>query len=94
MISSMKTFLSGIPRSEPADPNIEQHPASTLDAMERRIRDIENALVTVTADLERLGMRYQTLRDDLMRAQTSFCDRLKDSGIRAEPVRVPPALEL
>jgi hypothetical protein len=62
--------------------------------MERRVRDLENELVVVTADLERMGLRYMTLRETLMHAQTAFCERLKDSGIKAEPVRVPPALEM
>ena len=86
-------ILSGVPKSEPAGTVVE-HPSSTLDQMERRVRDLENELVVVTADLERLGLKYMSLRETLMHAQTAFCDRLKDSGIKAEPVRVPPALEM
>ena len=88
-------ILSGVPRSEPPDTGtVVEHPSSTLDQMERRVRDLENELVVVTADLERLGLKYMTLRETLMHAQTAFCDRLKDSGIKAEPVRIPPALEM
>ena len=87
-------ILSGVPKSEPHDATIVEHPSSTLDQMERRVRDLENELVVVTADLERLGLKYMTLRETLMHDQTAFCERLKDSGIRAEPVRVPPALEM
>ena len=87
-------ILSGVPKSEPYDATIVEHPSSTLDQMERRVRDLENELVVVTADLERLGLKYMTLRETLMHAQAAFCERLKDSGIRAEPVRVPPALEM
>jgi hypothetical protein len=89
------SILSGVPKSEPSDTGtVVDHPSSTLDQMERRVRDLENELVVVTADLERLGLKYMTLRDTLIHAQNAFCDRLKDSGIRAEPVRVPPALEM
>jgi len=88
-------ILSGVPKSEPQETGtVVEHPSSTLDQMERRVRDIENELVVVTADLERLGLKYMTLRETLMHAQTAFCDRLKDSGIKAEPVRIPPALEM
>lgn len=87
-------ILSGVPKSEPNTGTVVDHPSSTLDQMERRVRDIENELVVVTADLERLGLKYMTLRETLMHAQEAFCDRLKDSGIKAEPVRVPPALEM
>lgn len=87
-------ILSGVPKSEPYDATIVEHPSSTLDQMERRVRDLENELVVVTADLERLGLKYMTLRGTLMHAQAAFCERLKDSGIKAEPVRVPPALEM
>lgn len=87
-------ILSGVPKSEPYDATIVEHPSSTLDQMERRVRDLENELVVVTADLERLGLKYMTLRGTLMHAQTAFCERLKDSGIKAEPARVPPALEM
>jgi hypothetical protein len=89
------SILSGVPKSEPQETGtVVEHPSSTLDQMERRVRDIENELVVVTADLERLGLKYMTLRDTLIHAQTAFCDRLKDSGIKAEPVRIPPALEM
>lgn len=87
-------ILSGVPKSEPHDANVVEHPSSTLDQMEKRIREIENELVIVTADLERMGMKYTTLRETLMHAQAAFCERLKDSGIKAEPARVPPALEM
>lgn len=91
----MKTFLSGIPRTDTDQaPNVETHPASTLDAMEKRLRDIEQEIVGVTADLSRLGMRYMTLRDNYIQSQKAFCDRLKDSGVKAEPVRIPPELEM
>ena len=88
-------ILSGVPKSEPPiTGTVVEHPSSTLDQMERRVRDLENELVVVTADLERLGLKYMTLRGTLMHAQAAFCERLKDSGIKAEPVRVPPALEM
>lgn len=87
-------ILSGVPKSEPDTGTVVEHPSSTLDQMERRVRDLENELVVVTADLERLGLKYMTLRETLMHAQTAFCERLKDSGIKAEPVRIPPALEM
>jgi len=92
MMTRMRDILSGVPKSEPAD--VVEHPSSNLNAMESRIRDIENELVTVTADLERLGLKYNSLRDTLIKSQLTLCDRLKDSGIRAEPVRIPPALEM
>jgi hypothetical protein len=88
------SILSGVPRSESTTGTVVDHPSSTLDQMERRVRDLENELVVVTADLERMGLKYMTLRETLMHAQAAFCERLKDSGIRAEPVRVPPALEM
>ncbi len=88
------SILSGVPKSEPHTGTVVDHPSSTLDQMERRVRDLENELVVVTADLERLGLKYMTLRETLMHAQEAFCERLKDSGIKAEPVRVPPALEM
>ena len=84
-------ILEGVPRSESVAEVVE-HPSSSLDAQERRIRALEGQLVSVTAELSRQVTLYNTLRDDLMTAQAAFCERLKDSGIKAEPVRVPQEL--
>jgi hypothetical protein len=94
IMGSIGSILSRVPVTAEEPDNVVEHPSSTLDQMERRVRDLENELVVVTADLERLGLKYMTLRDTLIHAQTAFCERLKDSGIKAEPVRVPPALEM
>lgn len=66
----------------------------TLDDMEAEIRGIEQHVVSLQCELDRAGRAYTTARADLIRAQNEFCERLKDSGIRGEAVRVPPELEL
>ena len=92
---SLRSILSGVNITQPPPEKsgeVIEHPASGLDQMERRIRDIENEMVDVTAELNRLGLKYMTLRGDLIHAQKVMCERLKDSGIRAEAIRVPVAI--
>ena len=68
--------------------------ASTLDDMEKNIRGIEQHVVSLQCQIQQLAKQYTSARSDLMQAQSEFCERLKDSGVRAEPVRVPPEIEM
>lgn len=87
----MRDVLAGVPVTSEAE--IVQHPGASLDSQARRIRDLEGQLVDVTAELSRHATRYNTIRDDLIRAREQLCEALKDSGIKAEFVRTPPELE-
>lgn len=94
MMGRMRDILVGVPRTGEAAADVVQHPTASLDAQARRIREVEGLLVEATAELSRAGLRYNTLRADLIRARQQFCEQLKDSGIKAEYVSMPPELEL
>lgn len=89
----MSKWWAAVPRTQDGDDdNIVKHPSSSLDAKASRIRELEGQLVDVTAELTRIGTRYNSIRSDLIRARQQLCEQLKDSGIKAEFVS-PPDLE-
>jgi hypothetical protein len=93
-MGKFREILAGVPRTSEQAAEIVPHPSSNLDAQARRIQELESQLVDATAELSRVGLRYNTIRSDLIRAREHLCEALKDSGIKAEFVRVPPELEL
>jgi hypothetical protein len=94
MMGKFREILAGVPRTSKQAAEIVPHPSANLDAQARRIRELEGQLVDATAELSRVGLRYNTIRSDLIRAREQLCEALKESGIKVEFVRVPPELEL
>lgn len=90
----MRDILTGIPKSEPVQAEIVQHPTAGLDAQAKRIREFENQLVDATAVLSRSATDYNRIRADLIRARETFAETLKDSGLRVEYIATPPELEM
>lgn len=88
----MRDVLAGVPVTSEAE--IVQHPTASLDAQASRIRELEGQLVDAQVELTRVATRYNATRTDLMRARHQLCETLKESGIKAEFVRVPDELEL
>ena len=78
----------------PANEEMPVETAQGLDAMEKEIRGIEQHVVSLQCEIQKLGKQYMQARAELMQKQTAFCERLKDSGIMAHAVRVPPEIEM
>lgn len=88
-------LLSRVPNSEPPplQDNIVQLPRPNLDDRAARIRDLDAALMNVAIEIDRLGLKFNTIRADLMRERAAMLNELKESGIKGEFVHVPPEAE-
>lgn len=95
--SKWASLLSGVPRSVPPPPsapgNVVHLPRPSLDARAERIRSLDNQLMDIAIDIDRLGLRFNTIRDELMRERESILTDLKETGIKGEFVHIPPEAE-
>lgn len=92
---SWNTLLRRVPVSEPPPDNAENvvpFRRQSLDEMEARLRDLQNAVVDKGIAVERAVMAYNSARVELEEERQKFADRLKESGARVEyPIQFPEA---
>ena len=92
--SKWGSILAGVPRSEPQTGNVVHLPKPNLDERAKRLHALDNQLMDIAIEMDRMAMRYGTLREEVMRERADFLEALKDSGIKGEFVRTPPAVEM
>lgn len=92
---STRRWWSSIQVSEPrAADNIVPIPARRvgLDVLAARVRELEQSLMDKAMQIDRLGLAFNSQRDELLQARAAMLEALKHEGVRADyPVAIPEA---
>lgn len=99
----VQSFISRAPASgkpapsKPPPPhpdNVVQMPRPSLDDRTRRLRSLDQQLMDIAIEMDRLGMQFNAIREDLMRERALFLDELKVENVKAAFTHEPPEVEL
>lgn len=75
--------------------NVVQLPIGTPDLDDRKlkIRNLDAKLMSIAIDIDRLGLQFNSVRDELMREREAFLNDLKDEGVISHYAHTPPKAE-
>jgi hypothetical protein len=95
---STRRWWNQTPNSEPgfmhAPGNVARMPTPNLDDFEKRIRQLEGELIGIGTEIDRLGMKFNSVRDQLVQVREQMANRLKESGIKAEFMTTFPEIDM
>ena len=75
--------------------NVVQLPieAPDLDDRAAKIRKLDAKLMSIAIDIDRLGLQFNSVRDELMRERAAILEDLKAEGIMGQYAHTPPKAE-
>ena len=86
------------PNSEPGfmhgHDNVARMPKPNLEDFEKRIRQLEGELIGIGTEIDRLGMKFNSVHDQLKQVREQMANRLKESGIKAEFMTTFPEIDM
>tara|TARA_R110000868_G_scaffold250896_2_gene507640 strand:+ start:786 stop:1115 length:330 start_codon:yes stop_codon:yes gene_type:complete len=95
----VRGMLTGIPNSAPPPPqvpdNVVHLPQPDINERLLRIRVLDQELMSIAIDMDRLALKFNTVRAELLREREFVLEKLRIENIKnAEFAHHPPEVEL
>lgn len=95
---SIRSLLAGIPKSEPRpsppSDNVVHLPRLEVTERFKRIRVLDQQLMDTAIEIDRLAMKFNSIRAELMRERAEVIEDLKHENVIAEYAHVPPEVAM
>lgn len=93
--SKWGSILAGVPHSEPPADNVVHLSPPDINERLKRIRALDQKLMSYAIDMDRMAMKFNTLREELLREREGVLEALRAENIKnSEYAHNPPEVEL